>query len=344
MSRVVSTSGSVRVDLLGGTLDINPINLILPKVVTLNCATSLQAEVMLTETSEDGVLIVSDDYKESRFFPSSELKNMSEENLEKWGVFRFVLEILIYKNLTSKVKVSLSSGAPAGSGLGGSSTMGVTLYKAIDEYLGKAFFPIEAINIVSSIEKRIINRGPTGYQDYYPALYGGVLALHGEIAGVVVSQLYSDELKHSLEDYVTLVYSGESRNSGINNWEVFKQFFDGPKATREGLAAIAKVSDEAYQSILKKDYKNLVSLIGQEGEIRESLFPNILTPSMKNLKAELKKESTDIGLKICGAGGGGCFLITHPNMTAKDFRKKFASMIEGQGMKLLPFQIMPPIL
>ena len=40
-----SYEGSVRVDLLGGTLDLNPINLILPNVVTLNLATSLKAKV-----------------------------------------------------------------------------------------------------------------------------------------------------------------------------------------------------------------------------------------------------------------------------------------------------------
>ena len=34
-------SGSVRVDLVGGTLDLEPINLILPNVVTMNVATSL---------------------------------------------------------------------------------------------------------------------------------------------------------------------------------------------------------------------------------------------------------------------------------------------------------------
>ena len=50
-----SKSGSVRVDLLGGTLDIHPINLVLPNVVTLNMATGLMANVLLKEDQSDRI-------------------------------------------------------------------------------------------------------------------------------------------------------------------------------------------------------------------------------------------------------------------------------------------------
>lgn len=38
----VTSQGSVRVDLVGGTLDIEPINLIIKNVITLNVATGLK--------------------------------------------------------------------------------------------------------------------------------------------------------------------------------------------------------------------------------------------------------------------------------------------------------------
>ena len=46
----VTNQGSVRVDLVGGTLDIEPINLIIKNVVTLNVATGLKASVTLSKT------------------------------------------------------------------------------------------------------------------------------------------------------------------------------------------------------------------------------------------------------------------------------------------------------
>ena len=63
MSNSVEVVGSVRVDLLGGTLDLNPINLILPNVVTLNLATSLKAKVKVSEIDFDGIEIKSLDYQ-----------------------------------------------------------------------------------------------------------------------------------------------------------------------------------------------------------------------------------------------------------------------------------------
>ena len=54
----VKVTGSVRVDLVGGTLDLNPINLILKDVVTMNVATSLMAQVKLTKIDEDHILFL----------------------------------------------------------------------------------------------------------------------------------------------------------------------------------------------------------------------------------------------------------------------------------------------
>ena len=53
VSKAVTIEGSVRVDLLGGTLDLVPINLILPNVVTLNLATSLKAKVTISPIDFD---------------------------------------------------------------------------------------------------------------------------------------------------------------------------------------------------------------------------------------------------------------------------------------------------
>ena len=60
-------SGSVRVDLLGGTIDLNPICLILPDVVTLNIATELKAKALIEEVNLDGIEIVSSDYETTEF-------------------------------------------------------------------------------------------------------------------------------------------------------------------------------------------------------------------------------------------------------------------------------------
>lgn len=333
----LEVQGSVRVDLLGGTLDLVPINLILPNVVTLNVATSLKAKVKITEIDFDGVEIVSKDYNSTSIFKSSEF---TSENLKNnhFGNLTFIATLLDLFSINRKVRLELESGSPPGAGLGGSSAMGVTCFKAFSEYTNKKLDRIEAITKVNGIEAVIIDC-PAGYQDYYPALFGGVLGLVPRPGSVDVDQLFSSELKNYLESNLTLVYSGETRLSGINNWEVYKAFFNKDQMVRIGLSKIAELSYEAYQSIKNKNFENLSRLIASEGEERRKLFPGILTPSMNEIRNDLSKMGDGFGIKVCGAGGGGCFLIVHPENQKDEVRK----LINKYNMHELQFVVEKPL-
>lgn len=334
----VETTGSVRVDLLGGTTDINPINLVLENVVTLNVATSLKAKVIIEDSQKEGIEIESLDYKTNYYFSK---KDFTPEKLRgsHFGPMMFVCQILDFLDLKSHIKIILQSGSPAGAGLGGSSAMGVTLYSAVKEYLGQSFDRLQAIKEVNSIESRILDSGPAGYQDYYPALFGGILALQPTPGGVEVEQLYSDKLRTFLEDHLTLVYSGKTRLSGINNWEVYKKFFDKVPKTREGLEEIANLSFQAYKSIMAGNFGELIKLISKEGEVRKNLFPGILSSAMNEVHQDLLEIDPNIGLKVCGAGGGGCFLLIHN----PEIRGKIEEVVTKAGMSILDFHVDAPL-
>ena len=150
-----SASGSVRVDLVGGTLDLEPINLILPNVVTMNVATSLKANVVLNKTNIEEVLIVSKDYNMSYSYNKNDFTAEKLFQSNHFKEMTFVCQILDLFGIHSNVEVELSSGAPAGSGLGGSSAMGVTLYKALCEFTGTKLDIKEAVlkvNLQASLE------------------------------------------------------------------------------------------------------------------------------------------------------------------------------------------------
>ena len=337
VSKITTVEGSVRVDLLGGTLDLVPINLILPDVVTLNLATSLKAKVVITPINFDGVEIVSKDYKTTDKFHSQDFTAHNFQN-KFFGNLEFIARILNLFGLHKGVRLELESGSPPGAGLGGSSAMGVTCYSAIANHLDIPYDRVDAITKINAIEALIIDC-PAGYQDYYPALFGGVLGLKATPGKVDVIQLYSEELREVLENNVTLVYSGETRNSGINNWEVYKAFFNKDAAVRAGLAEISRLSNIALQAIQSKNYESLIPLIGAEGEERRKLFPGIMTPKMNQLYSILKDHGSYFGMKICGAGGGGCFLITHHPSD----REYIDQLLVKFEMKRLPFNVEKPI-
>ena len=130
----------------------------------------------------------------------------------------------------------------------------------------------QIIRTVQNLESRQLNKGVPGYQDYHPALYGGILALIPEYDRVRVDQLYSKKLGDFLKGHCSLYYSNHSRFSGINNWEVFKQFFDDDGSTRVGLQQIADLSQRAYETIKSLNFSQLIELMVEEGQVRSALF------------------------------------------------------------------------
>ncbi len=335
----VTKRGSVRVDLVGGTLDLEPINLVLKDVVTLNVATSLKAEVKVEKNNSKEHCIYSHDYEKEYKVPLSEL---TFENLHKNLKFKemtFILQLIDFFDFETGLNIELRSGAPAGSGLGGSSAMGVTFFSALCELDKKEFTTSEKVARVKAIEARILNQGVTGYQDYYPALTGGVLALIPKAGGIELKQLYTKGLADFLEKHITLVYSNISRDSGINNWDVYKAFFDRNETVVECMEEIANLSAKTYQAIEAEDFRSLLTLIGSEGESRKKLSKQIVPGQIDVFFKTLKESKEAIGMKMCGAGGGGCFIITHESADQQKVKNR---AIEA-GFKPLDFKVERPL-
>ncbi|MGB0453249.1 MAG: hypothetical protein ACPGJV_06000 [Bacteriovoracaceae bacterium] len=338
--------GSVRVDLTGGTIDIFPINYILPDVTTLNVALEIGANIKIKRLESSEIKIISKDYETSLSFDDwKKIKDQKNQDSR----FRFVSEIIEQvltdisrenSNQNFGMEIELSSGAPAGSGLGGSSAMGVTLMGAVYEAFNETYDPKDVIKRVQILESRQLDKGVPGYQDYYPAMFGGVLALSPGASEIEVDQCFNQDLKEFYENHISLFFSNKSRFSGINNWEVYKNFFDNDSGTREGLEDIARLSTENYKAIQNKDFKKSLKLIVEEGLVREKLFSKIVTPEIAEVAKLCSEKFSDqyYGMKMCGAGGGGCFIMLHdPSIKAE-----LHEIVRKSEMEALNFSISHP--
>lgn len=334
----VIKSGSVRVDLVGGTLDIEPIHLILPNVVTLNVATALKAQVKIDQRDDREIKIFSKDYSKEYIY---NLDDFTEKNLYQNDFFNemtFICQLIALFQLDQGLDIELSSNAPAGSGLGGSSSMGVVFYEAMCELVGRSSDPKSTVKMVKATEGRILNQGMPGYQDYFPALLGGVLALKAKTGDIEIEQLFSEKLKNFLEEHITLVYSGVSRSSGINNWSVYKSFFDKNEKVIQAMHRIAQLSYETYQAIKNDDFSKILELIHMEGETRKTLAPTIVPREVEEIYNSLKEDFNGLGIKMCGAGGGGCFILVHESKDKQELHKRIAKT----PMNVLDFKIDSP--
>ena len=135
------------------------------------------------------------------------------------------------------------SESPAGAGISGSSAMMISTSAALARFVGRDI-DIEQIRVIAqNVEAQLI-RVPTGCQDYYPAMYGGVNAIHLDPDGIRCEPIAipADEVNKRF----VLFYTGAPRQSGINNWEVFKQHINGDKHVIRNFAEISRIAQEMH--------------------------------------------------------------------------------------------------
>jgi len=317
-----------RVDLAGGTLDIWPLYLNHPGAVTVNFAVNLYTHATVA-TREDGRLVLESTDQQAR----EEFGSLAELLAAR----RYRLPLLAYALRWYRPAMGLNltthSEAPAGAGISGSSSLLITLGAALNQLTGRRY-PLEKVReVAQNIEAQII-QVPTGCQDYYPAMYGRVSAVELSCEGIA-----RKEIPVSHEEIAArgvLVYTGKPRNSGINNWEVTKAYIDGDKTVRRNFDKISAIANAMRAALETADFDEAGRLLREEWSFRRRNAPTISTELIDAI-AEKSRKAGAMGMKVCGAGGGGCvFLLVKPGAKAR-----VEETIRSLGAEVLPFAVAP---
>jgi D-glycero-alpha-D-manno-heptose-7-phosphate kinase len=353
----ISSRAPTRIDLAGGTVDIWPIYLLLQDAITINLGISLFAETHLDwqpSSHEPGIHLQSEDQNVSLKLTWDQLLDPSLRVIPQlelhFKLLRHTLKQRLHSGWTETLQGSLTlrtrAQSPAGAGLGGSSTLSVSMIGALATWAQtrEATVPIDPlgqgerlIEIVRDIETTVI-RVPAGLQDYYGAMFGGLQCLKWGVGSHERDSLDSSLIR-GLQDRLLLFYSGQSRNSGINNWALFKGFIDQKQEVREPFAAIVQATHELRTALLKKDWETVGQAIEREWLTRKGLASGISTPEIDRAFEQAKKRASIAG-KVCGAGGGGCFFIYLPQGLSQeqtDLKAQITQIFEQAGMRALPF-------
>ena len=86
-----------------------------------------------------------------------------------------------------------------------------------------------------------------------------------------------------LNERIVLAYTGEPRNSGINNWEVMKAHIDGDKAVHRNFDHIAAIACAMRSALEKADWNEVARLLREEWAHRKKNAPGISTPLIDRL-------------------------------------------------------------
>jgi D-glycero-alpha-D-manno-heptose-7-phosphate kinase len=294
---IIESSAPTRVDLAGSTIDLWPLYLLHGGAETINVAIDIYARCRL-ETGGEGYTLVSRD-------TGAHVHAATLDELARDRTLELVARIVRFFNPAPGLTVTTESAAPPGSGLGGSSALGIALAGALNELVGAGFDREHLRTVITNIETQVI-RVPAGVQDYYPALYGGVNAIHLEIPGVAVEPLpvEPDEIERRL----VLAYTGVPHFSGTNNWEIFKAHIEGDPGVVERMGRIAEIAARMRAVLLEGDLDAAGRILGEEWENRRALAPGVSTPDIERFVETARRAGAPTA-KVCGAGGGGCVVF-----------------------------------
>ena len=318
----IDVKSPTRVDLAGGTLDCWPLYLFLGDPVTINVAIDIFTYATLKERSDSKIQLISADLKADKTYDS-----LQECLADKEPAFELVRAHLQYWKPQKGFSLSTRSESPVGGGLGGSSSLCITLLKAFSKWLNRPLANDEMVRVASHIEAQILLK-PTGTQDYFPPIHGGLNFIQYGVPGPQVEVRKLDQ--ELFRDRFLLVYTGRSHHSGINNWQVIKQWLDGDEKTRHALSTLAEVSASMKAALIENRISDLPTIFEREYEARTALSEGFSSPEIKRL-SEIAKANGAIA-KICGAGGGGCVLIWCPD---RQIEKVKAALAKTE------FQVLP---
>lgn len=294
---IIETSAPTRVDLAGGTIDIPPLFLFHEGASTVNFAVDLLAKCRIETRDDDKIVLESIDRGvkfETSLDKIGELKN--EPRLELLSKLVYFFRPDVGFNMIT------DSQAPAGAGLAGSSTLNIACIGALNKLVGDRYTPDRFIPIAANVECQVI-KVPTGFQDYYSAQYGGVASIHFAPDGIRREALEID-LK-TLQERVVVLYTGEPRNSGTNNWEITKRHIDGDRELFDVFEGIRDTAAKLRGALVANEWTEVGEILRAAFPHRKRLSPMITTPHMDDL-IETALDNGAIAAKVCGAGGGGC--------------------------------------
>ncbi len=315
-----------RADLAGGTIDLWPLYLFHQGALTLNFAVNILTTCRITPLKGKSIHFRSvDTHREEQFANFDVLRRARR--------FRHTLAARLVQFFAPKegLLVETDSESPAGAGISGSSALMIATTAALARFTDRHLTLEQMRVIAQNVEAQII-AVPTGCQDYYPALYGGVSALHLDADGIHREAV--PVTPEEIESRFVLAYTGAPRKSGINNWEVFKAHINGDKRVFRNFERITEIAGGMHRALLRTDWDELARLLREEWKLRRTNAPGISTPLIDKLITVAGKHGGRAA-KACGAGGGGCVIF----LVEKGAASRVATAIGDNGGRVLPLQV-----
>jgi D-glycero-alpha-D-manno-heptose-7-phosphate kinase len=343
---IIRSKAPLRLGLAGGGSDVSPYSDLYGGLI-LNATINLYAYCTIEETQDGMITIDSFDTHCRKSYTAAEtLEIDGDANLIK-GVYNHVIKTFGcngqgrrydghfgYNPKVSGFRISTYNDAPAGSGLGTSSTMVVCILKCFAEWMNLALGDYEIARVAYIIERKDLKL-TGGKQDQYAASFGGfnyMEFLKNDI--VIVNPLKIKRwIIDELESSMVLYYTGKSRSSAAIIEEQQKNTSSGNKTAIDAMHRIKQSSIDMKLALLKGDIREFARIIGSAWEDKKKMAGEITNPTIQEAM-DVALESGAMAGKVSGAGGGGfIMLVVEPTR-----KMEVVDALQKLSGSIVPFQ------
>ena len=309
---IYRSKAPLRIGLAGGGTDVSPYSDLFGGAI-LNATISLYAHASIEPLEEDMIILEANDRSEvENFNLGKELPVNGTLDLLK-GVCNSVQEK--YGAVKKGFKLSTFVDAPAGSGLGTSSTLVVAIIGAFSEMLRLPLGEYDIAHYAYEVERKHLNLAG-GRQDQYAATFGGVnfMEFYANDKVIVnplrIKQQYLFELEHNL----VLYYTATSRESARIIEQQSKNVVSKKEQPIEAMHQLKQQAQMMKEALLKGRLHEFGEILDYGYQQKKKMAEGISIPLMEEIYEEAKKAGATGG-KISGAGGGGFMIFYCPSNT-----------------------------
>ena len=315
---IYRSKAPLRIGLAGGGTDVSPYCDEYGGAV-LNATISLYAFATIELLDSDTIIIDAIDRNEKVEHPLMDVLPLNGTLDLAKGIYNYVVRN--YGKLKSGFRLTTYVDAPAGSGLGTSSTLMVAILGAFVEWLQLPFGEYDIAHTAYIIEREELKMAG-GKQDQYTATFGGVNFMEFYAGNkVIVNPLnIKPQYLHEIENNLLLYFTATSRLSSTIIEAQSKNVVDKNQQSIEAMHQLKEQARMMKEALLKGNVDEIGPILDFGFRYKKQMAQGISNMAMDEIyDAALKAGAT--GGKITGAGGGGFMMFYCPDNTRYNVKK-----------------------
>jgi D-glycero-alpha-D-manno-heptose-7-phosphate kinase len=309
---IYRSKAPLRIGLAGGGTDVSPYSDLYGGAI-LNATISLYANATIEPLEENRIILQAiDRQEEEQYAWSTELPLTGKLDLLK-GIYNRIQKD--YGIPQRGFRLSTFVDAPAGSGLGTSSTLVVAIIGAFAEMLRLPMGEYDMAHYAYEIERQDLKMAG-GKQDQYAATFGGVNFMEFfEDDKVIVNPLrIKQHYLFELENNLLLYYTSTSRESAEIIKKQSRNVVDKNDSSIEAMHQLKEQAKLMKEALLTGKLNEIGEILNFGFKQKRLMAEGISSPLMEDIyETAIKAGAT--GGKISGAGGGGFMIFYCPANT-----------------------------